>query len=228
MKSNDAGVVASSTRGAGTSGMDRRRVASARLGDLRLWVGIGLVVISVAVGIAVLGADRDTVTVLRASRDLSVGATPDGLVRVQVSRAAAGDAYLTDEPAADLVLRWPVRAGELVPRGALGSLVDTAHRQVTVAVDPLHAPVGLQGGDHVDVWASPSSSIRSTSPPRRVVADARVASVSSDAIGIGGELAVVLVLPEADVLPVVEAVRTAVVDLVAVPVESQAVAEVSS
>jgi hypothetical protein len=197
-------------------------------GDLRLWSGVVLVVLSVVAGIAVMGADRDAVTVLRASRDLSIGATPSGLDRVAVSRSAAGDAYLADEPAAGLVMQWPVRAGELVPKGALAMPAAVAYREVTVAVDPLHAPVGLQAGDHVDVWASPASTSRDTSPPHRVVADARVASVSSDAVGFGGEIAVVLDLPEADVEPVVEAVRGAVVDLVAVPVDSQRPSVVSS
>ena len=114
-------------------------------------------VASVVIGVGVMSADRDTVTVLRATRDLSVGATPSGLDRVVMSRAAAGDAYLTQEPVG-AVLQWPVRAGELVPRAALGTPPRVASRQVTVAVDPLHAPVGLQAGDHVDVWASPSTS----------------------------------------------------------------------
>jgi len=185
------------------------------------------VVASVVIGAGVMSADRDTVTVLRATRDLSIGATPSGLDRVVMSRAAAGDAYLTQEPVG-AVLQWPVRAGELVPRAALGAPLRVASRQVTVAVDPLHAPVDLQAGDHVDVWASPSISSRDAIPPRLVVADARVASVSADAVGIGGEVAVVLDLGEDDVLPVVEAVRNGVVDLVAVPVSSQAPAALRS
>jgi hypothetical protein len=210
------------------AGVNRRRVASAGFGDARLWVGIGLVVASVVVGVGVMSADRDTVTVLRATRDLSVGATPTNLDRVAVSRAAVGDAYLTGEPAGDAVLRWPVRAGELVPRGALAEPPTQQHRQVTVAVDPLHAPVDLQEGDHVDVWASSASPSRAQEPPKRVVADARVASVSGEAVGIGGELAVVLDLAPDDVLSVVEAVRTGVVDLVAVPVDSQPAGGLSS
>ncbi len=176
-------------------------------------------VASVVIGVGVMSADRDTVTVLRATRDLSVGATPSGLDRVVMSRAAAGDAYLTQEPVG-AVLQWPVRAGELVPRAALGTPPRVASRQVTVAVDPLHAPVGLQAGDHVDVWASPSTSSRDAIPPRQVVADARVASVSADAVGIGGEVAVVLDLGVGEVLSVIEAVRNGVVDLVSVPVSS--------
>ena len=202
-------------------------MASARVGDARLWLGIALVVASVVIGAGVMSADRDTVTVLRATRDLSIGATPSGLDRVVMSRAAAGDAYLTQEPVG-AVLQWPVRAGELVPRAALGAPLRVASRQVTVAVDPLHAPVDLQAGDHVDVWASPSISSRDAIPPRLVVADARVASVSADAVGIGGEVAVALDLGEDDVLPVVEAVRNGVVDLVAVPVSSQAPAALRS
>jgi hypothetical protein len=221
------GIRRSSAAAVGTGG-GRRRIATARFGDLRLWLGIAIVVASVAIGVVVMTADRDTVTVLRATRDLSVGAVPSGLDRVVISRAAAGDAYLTDEPVGDAVLQWPVRAGELVPRGALAAAKSADVRQVTVAVDPLHSPVDLQTGDHVDVWASPSNSSREAAAPSKVVTDARVASVASDAVGIGGQIAVVLDLHETDVLPVVEAVRTGVVDLVAVPVDSQTIEGIAS
>jgi len=198
------------------------------MGDARLWLGIALVAGSVTVGAVVMTADRDTVTVLRASRDLSVGAVPEGLEPVALSRLAAGDAYLTGEPPVDAVLRWPVRAGELLPAAALVSPEPQQHRQVTVAVDPLHAPIDVRPGDRVDVWSSPGSSSRGAVPPRQVVAEARIASVSADPVGVGGEIAVVLDLPPDDVQAVVEAVRTGDVDLVAVPVDSQAVATVNS
>ena len=68
-----------------------RRLRRARLGDLRLWLGLVLVAGSMLVGARLMGADDDTVVVLRATRDLAVGAGLDGLAPVRVSRAAAGD-----------------------------------------------------------------------------------------------------------------------------------------
>jgi len=69
------------------------------------------------------------------------------------------------------------------------------------------------------VWAS--STERDAGAPSLVVRDVVVASVSEDAVGVGGEIAVVLDLGEDDVPAVVAAVRSGVVDLVAIPVDSQ-------
>ena len=204
---------------AGGRASPKRRVTAARIGDLRLLAGVGLVVASVVVGVSVMTSSGDTVLVLRASRDLSIGAAPMDLVTVPISRSAAGDAYVSEQPASGTVLRWPVHAGELVPRAALAVATQPPKRQVTVAVDPLHAPVGLVAGAHVDVWAS--STERDAGAPSLVVRDVVVASVSEDAVGVGGEIAVVLDLGEDDVPAVVAAVRSGVVDLVAIPVDSQ-------
>lgn len=205
-----------------------RRLRTARLGDLRLWLGIALVVVAMVVGASVMTAGSDTVLVMRASRDLSVGSAPIDLVPVAVNRAAAGDAYLPGEPgaldpSADSVLVRPVLAGELVPRSALGVPRPVPMRQVTVPVDPLHAPPGLRGGDLVDIWASPdANSAEPSLRPRTVVRDVTVVDVSPDALGVGGELAVVVAVAEDAVADVVAASRGSVVDLVAVPVRSQA------
>lgn len=195
-----------------------RRLRRARLGDLRLWLGLVLVAGSMLVGARLMGADDDTVVVLRATRDLAVGAGLDGLAPVRVSRAAAGDLYL-EGPAPDGVLRWPVQAGELVPRSAVASGPRADSRLVTVPVDPLHAPPALQRGSLVDVWSVPGDPEQGE--PGLVLPAVSVADVSTDALGMGGELAVVLDVPSGQVAAVVDAARGGGVDLVAVPASSQ-------
>jgi hypothetical protein len=121
-------------------------------------------------------------------------------------------------------LRWPIGSGELIPRGALDDGAGPAIRRVTVPVDPLHAPAALQPGDVVDVWSMPRPDT-AVDParglePALVLPAAVVASVAEDALGLGGEVGVVLEVP-LDVVPsVVAATRTGVVDLVAVPATS--------
>lgn len=204
-----------------------RRLRTAGLGDLRLWLGIALVVVAMIVGASVMTAGSDTVLVMRAGHDLSVGSVPVDLVPVAVNRTAAGDAYLpgdlgSGDPTAGAVLVRPVRAGELVPRSALGPPVSEPMRQVTVPVDPVHAPPGLRAGDLVDVWASaPATSAEPSRVPRTVVRDVTVVAVSAESLGVGGELAVVLAVAEDAVADLVAASRASVVDLVAVPVDSQ-------
>jgi len=197
-----------------------RRLPRARFGDIRLWLGLALVVVSVVMGARLLNADEDTVVVLRATRDLAVGAPISALVPVQVSRAAVGDEYLAGQPDETAILRWPVTAGELVPRSAIVPQSQANVREVAVPVDPLRAPPGLAPGDLVDVWSSQAES--AAGQPRLVLANARIADVATDDVGISGDMGVVLTVPAEAVASVVGASRSGVVDLVAVPIESQA------
>ena len=114
-----------------------RRQSGARLTDVRLWAGVALVVLSAAIGAVVLSQDDDMVTVWRAARDLSVGAVPVDLEPVQIPRTVAAGRYAAPGGAVDGVLRWPIAAGELLPRGALSEPPHEATRWVTVPVDPL-------------------------------------------------------------------------------------------
>ncbi|MHB1164798.1 MAG: CpaB family protein [Candidatus Nanopelagicales bacterium] len=198
------------------AGPQVRRIGRARWGDVRLWLGLLLVAASMLVGARLMAAGDDTVTVLRATRDLSVGARLDGLVPVRLPRDAA-QPYL-GQPV-DGVLRWPVLAGELVPRSAVATSPPEPTRQVTVPVDPLHAPPGLRPGDRVDVWSSPRGPADAAGPPVLVLASVPVASASSEQ-GLGGEVGVVLDVPVDDVAGIVAASRSGVVDLVAVPAAS--------
>jgi hypothetical protein len=198
------------------------------MGDARLWLGIALVVVSMVVGARVVTAGDDTVTLLRAGRDLSVGSVPGGLEPVVVSRSAFTDRYLpadryaSDSSVAGLVLGRPVSAGELLPASALVRSGTTMLRQVTVAVDPLHAPGDLQAGDVVDVWTTAQQPADGAAArPERVLAGVSVAGTLAEAMGVGGEIGVVIDVPESEVGTLVAATRSGVIDLVSVPVGSQ-------
>ncbi len=195
------------------------RQRTARVSDLRLWLGILLLVGSTAAGYLLLSHGEDTVTVWRATRDLAPGTPPSGLEQVVVSRDVAGEAYARPGDVLAGRLRWPVVAGGLLPLAALDSVTLTHTRQVTVPVDPLHAPVALQSGDLVDVWSMPRPDgvAPGDREPALVLPAVVVMSVAEDAIGIGGEIAVVLEVPAQAVAAVVGATRSGVVDLVAVP-----------
>ena len=193
---------------------------------MRLWLGVGLLVASMALGGAILSSTDDTVTVWQATRDLSVGAPATDLVPVEVGRAAAAAGYVGPGDALEGVLRRPVAAGELLPRSALAAGSGEPRRRVTVPVDPLHAPAGLQAGDVVDVWSTTREGTGdvSGSEPRLVLAGVMVASAPADDLNLGGEIGIVLDIPQERVPDVVAAVRAGVTDLVAVPVSSQGVA----
>jgi hypothetical protein len=197
--------------------MDRartvRRLPRARVTDLRLWLGLGLVVASVVAGARLLAPDDAGIVVLRASRDLPAGARPTGLEPVRVPAGIAA-AYLT-EPGTG-TLRWPVRRGELVPVAALAPASREPQRLVSVPVDAAAVPPGLQPDDVVDVWGSPGDG----GAPRLVLAGARTASAPTVEPTLSGTVAVLLRVPADQVGAVVAAARTGDVDLVAVPPDS--------
>lgn len=205
------------------------RLRSPRWGDVRLWFGVGLLIISMFVGARLLSQGSDTIAVWQAERDLSVGSQEWDLRPITVSLGAAGADYLpvTEQPSG--MLRVPVAAGDLLPRSAFGEASDGPRRTVTVGVDPMHAPVGLAPGDVVDVWSTPAADSMvggdsGSIEPVLVLADVSIEHVSSDSLGVGGQMAVVLSVEPEQVPEVVRAGRIGAVDLVRVPVDSQSIA----
>lgn len=131
-----------------------RRVRPPRWLDLRLVLGVLLVLGSVLIGARVLSSADATVPVWAAAGDLAPGTvlTGDDLVTVDVRLDDAAGAYLsTGTRPAGRTLARAVSKGELVPRAALAdppSLV-----QVALPVQAGYVPPGLTRGRLVDVYA---------------------------------------------------------------------------
>lgn len=185
--------------------------------DGRVIGGILIVVISVIVGARMMASGDDTVAVWQVNRDISAGAVlgPDDVSAVSVPASTAGAYAAADGLPADRLAR-DLRAGELVPVAVDAIAPDV--RWVTVPVEPLHAPPDLMAGERVDVWATNSDDLAGVVPPRLVLPGALVSSVSSDAMGFGGEYGVVLEVDPQAAGDLLEAVRTGAIDLVRVPV----------
>jgi hypothetical protein len=131
-----------------------RRVRPPRWLDLRLVLGVLLVLGSVLLGARIVSAADATVPVWAATGDLAPGTelTADDLVAVDVRLDATAKAYLSAGTQPDgRTLARAVRAGELVPRSALeepGELV-----QLALPVQAGYVPPGLERGQLVDVYA---------------------------------------------------------------------------
>ena len=194
--------------------------------DARLWAGLALVLVSTLAGALVLGRDDGAVQVWRATRDLAPGALPEAEpVRVVIDGDAS--AYVpASEPLSGHVVT-PVAAGALIPASALRADPGPGVRRVTVPISAAHAPIGLAPGDRVDVWSSPGDAPGGAAPgsalgtappaPALVLASVTVRAVAADALGLGGELPVALEVEQREAGLLVAAMRTGVVDLVAVP-----------
>ena len=174
---------------AAPAGPAPRRVAAPGWLDLRLVLGILLVLGSVLLGARVVGAADATVPVWSAAADLAAGTelAADDLVAVDVRLDDTADAYLsgTTRPEGRTLAR-AVRAGELVPRSALEEPADLV--QLALPVQAGYVPPGLQRGQVVDVYAVADPAAGATGPAvgsvSLVIAAAPVQALSGDADGV--------------------------------------------
>ncbi len=131
-----------------------RRVRAPRWLDLRLVLGVLLVLGSVLAGARVVGAADATVPVWVASGDLAAGTvlSAGDLVAVDVRLDDAADRYLaTSTRPEGRTLARAVRDGELLPRSVLEDVPDLV--QLALPVQAGYVPPGLGRGQVVDVYA---------------------------------------------------------------------------
>lgn len=183
--------------------------------DLRLVVGVLLVLLSVAGGLRLVASLDDTTPVYAATRDLLPGQPvgEDDLVPVpvrmddQLSEYVDGSAPI--EPGTFLVRG--VGAGELVPLTALGTGREALDKTVGVPVD-VAAARSLTAGAVVDVWVSRRDAEavgEAYLDPELLLAGAVVDTVPAETTGLGaglGRTAVQVVVPADDVGKVIAAV----------------------
>lgn len=171
-------------------------------GDARFFLGILLVVASVAGVWFVVAASRQTVPAFAASRTIVPGEaiSRDDVRLVDVSLGQLGDAYLAPDALADgLVATRTIASGELVPRSAVGE-ASAARTTSVVLRSAVDVPGSVEAGSVVEVWAAPLIERGSYDVPRILVADATVVSVTRDDTMIGGgSAALEIVIPRADV-----------------------------
>jgi SAF domain len=131
-----------------------RRVRPPRWLDLRLVLGVLLVLASVLLGARVVSAADATVPVWAVTADLAAGTelSADDLIAVDVRLDDAAGAYLsTGTRPEGRTLARAVREGELLPRSVLEE--SDALVQLALPVQSGYVPPGLQRGQLVDVYA---------------------------------------------------------------------------
>ncbi|HEX5859672.1 MAG TPA: SAF domain-containing protein [Microbacterium sp.] len=171
-------------------------------GDARFFIGILLIVASIAGVWFVVASARQTAPVLAADRTIVVGETvsADELRVVDVALGQAGDAYLTPDGLGEgMIATRTIEDGELVPASAVA---DAASSQSTTIVvrSAVDVPGSIEPGSTVELWTAPLLERGSYDTPRILIADATVAAVTRDDTMIGGGSAMLeLVIPRADV-----------------------------
>ena len=131
-----------------------RRVRPPRWLDLRLVLGVLLVLGSVLLGARVVSAADATVPVWAVAEDLAAGTVlaADDLVSVDVRLDGAAESYLsTGTRPEGRTLARAVHAGELLPRSALEEPAQLV--QLALPVQAGYVPPSLTRGQLVDVYA---------------------------------------------------------------------------
>jgi hypothetical protein len=156
-----------------------RRIATPRWLDLRLVLGVVLVLASVLIGAKIVSSARHTYSIVAATHDLEVGtvlaAGDVRLAEVQLPGHGRG-VYLSHvRDAIGKQLGRAVSAGELVPAAAVARV--EAQTTVTVPLAAGAAP-DLRKGLRIEVWVSAASCSSIVLLP-----DVTVQSVHADATG---------------------------------------------
>lgn len=176
-----------------------RRISTPRWFDLRLVLGIVLVLAAVVTGASVLARARHTDKQLAAAQDLEVGtrlrASDLRLVDTQLPDDVRADAdYLTDpSQAVGKVLARRLGKGELVPASVLTS--SAVQTTVTVPFAADAAPT-LRRGQRIVVWLSTHSCPSVVLLPDVTVQDVRGTDSGGFSTAGSGQDVVVSVAPD--------------------------------
>lgn len=171
------------------------RLARPRWLDVRLVVGVLLVLGSVLLGTRVVAGADDTTAVLVVQSDLQAGVrlSPDDVGERRVRLDAGLDRYLAaGSPVSGYVLTRPVGEGELLPVAAIAPADEAAAagglRWVTIAVPAEERPEGLSSGDLVDVWIAPAAGVDSAAATAAapLATEVAVERVTGSSAGLGG------------------------------------------
>jgi hypothetical protein len=184
--------------------------------DLRLVIGLLLVLGSVLVGARIVAAADRTTPVWAVRNDLAAGTAlaRDDLVVVRMRVSAGADRYLaTGRSPAGLTLTRDVGAWELLPADALRARTDGS--MVSIPVSPQHVPSTVRPGQRIDVYATtkgPGGALRT----ERVLEGVPIQQVRFPPRGVlsaTAEVALVVWVPPESAVALVRALRSAEIDV---------------
>jgi len=188
--------------------------------DLRVVVGLLLVVVSVSAGARVVAAADRSQPVWAVTQDLAAGTvlTPGDLSAVRLRLSAGAERYLqAGPPPTGRALSRDVGAGELLPRSAV--IAEPAGQEISLPVSALHVPESLRRGQRVDVFGTVGGAGTGTAAATtvRVLTGVPVQDVRrprGTLAGAGGlDLAVVVRVAPEQAAEVVRALRGGALDI---------------
>lgn len=196
--------------------------------DLRLLVGVLLVLAAVITGARVVSAADDSVTVWAMTADLAAGTTltESDIETIDVGLGEHAAAYVAaGSNPAGLTLTRDVNAGDLLPASALDEGSDLVG--LALSVPASNIPMSVARGDRVSIYATGAdgaagaADTATTGATVLVVDAAAVADVSErsqGALSVGsGDLQIVVRIPECAVAAILDDTADRVLTVIEVP-----------
>jgi hypothetical protein len=179
----------------------------------KTYFAIGLLALSLFAAFAITGQANKSVSVWTASKDLAAGdAIKDGSVtEVKVFLPTNSDKYLSaDSKIINLAANRRILKGELLPASAISRIFEgESSRSVPLKIARSDLPNDLSSGQSVDIYSLPQDDLNSIKSRKTELISIGVAVESIDLKSreMGGDIGIVLKIPERDVIYLLSALN---------------------
>ncbi len=194
------------------------RFVSSLKGNPRTLFAIGLLCLSLIAAMAITGQANRSVLVWSATRDLTVGEivtqSDIGKTKVMLPQNSLKYLALSAKIVGSVVVRR-VGIGELIPTAALSGLSGSGRaldmRSVPFRITKNDLPNDLSAGQIVDLYALPIKDLNSSKaiPTLLIAHGVSVESIDTKARDIGGDIGIVLRIPDKSVLNILDSTSNA-------------------
>lgn len=179
----------------------------------KTYFAIGLLVLSLFAAFAITGQANKCVKVWTASKDLAAGDVIKigSTSLVKVFLPVNSSQYLNENSKiTDLVVTRRILKGELIPNSALSAAYDgESNRSVPLKIERNDLPNDLVSGQSVDIYSLPQEGVNSSKSTKTelISIDVVVESIDLKSKEMGGEIGIVLKIPERDVIYLLSAIN---------------------
>jgi hypothetical protein len=179
----------------------------------RSYFAIGLLALSLFAAFAITGQANKSIRVWSATKDLSAGDVikPGSASSVKVFLPMNSARYLkVNSQIMDLVVTRRIMKGELLPSSALSTVYEgESNRSVPLKIERNDLPNDLVSGQIVDIYSLPTEGLISAKSTKTELISTGVVVESIDLKSkeMGGEIGIVLKIPERDVIYLLSALN---------------------
>lgn len=172
----------------------------------KTYFAIGLLVLSLFAAFAITGAANRSVNVWSAGKDLVAGDVikPGNTISMKVFLPSNSAKYLSADAKIDnFIATRRILKGELLPVSALSSNFEgESIRSVPLKIARNDLPNDLSSGQSVDIYSLPQDDLNAVKPRKTELISIRVIVESIDikSKDMGGDIGIVLKIPEREVI----------------------------